>query len=32
VVETGESEALPSHKILNLLADRKALAVFCGSM
>lgn len=27
LVETGESETRPSHKILNLLTGRKALAV-----
>jgi hypothetical protein len=32
LVETGEGRALPSHKILNLLASRKALAVCCGTM
>jgi len=32
LVETGESETLPSHNIPNLLAQRKALAVCCGRM
>jgi len=30
--ETGEGGALPSHKVLNLLAERKALAISCGRM
>lgn len=31
LVETGERRTLPSHNILHLLADRKALAVYCGA-
>jgi hypothetical protein len=32
LVETGEGWTLPSHKILNLLAERKALSVHCGTI
>jgi hypothetical protein len=32
LVEAWESGALPSHKILHLLADRKALGIRCGPM